>query len=84
VAIHGLDGHWRKTWTHENGVFWLEELLPNSLPNARIYSYGYDSRTHASSPITEQFIHDFARQLVSELVLEREMTEVRVPPIVIP
>ena len=61
-------------------MFWLEGLLPKSLPSARIYSYGYDSRTHASSPITEQFIHDFARQLVSELVLEREVTEVSGSP----
>ena len=81
MAVHGLDGHWRKTWTHENGLSWLEVLLPKSLPNSRIYSYGYDSRTHGSSPITQQFIHDFSRQLVSELVLERETKEVSVRPI---
>lgn len=76
VAVHGLDGHWQETWTHQNGVFWLRDLLPKYLPSARIYSYGYDSRTHASSPITEQFIDDFARSLVSELAVERQSTKV--------
>lgn len=76
IAVHGLDGHWRKTWTADNGVFWLQDLLPEVVPGARVFSYGYDSRTHDSSPVADQFIYDHARSLVAELALEREETDV--------
>ncbi|CCA75867.1 related to tetratricopeptide repeat domain protein-Neosartorya fischeri [Serendipita indica DSM 11827] len=46
VAIHGLQGHREKTWTTDDGVCWLRDLLPSDLPNARILSYGYDVDTH--------------------------------------
>lgn len=52
IAVHGLDGTWNKTWTAENGVFWLRDLIPQLIPDARVFSYGYDSRTRASSSIS--------------------------------
>ncbi|KAL1634772.1 hypothetical protein SLS56_002174 [Neofusicoccum ribis] len=36
IAIHGLNGHREKTWTADNGVLWLQELLPAEIPHARI------------------------------------------------
>lgn len=79
VAIHGLNGHREKTWTSKNNVLWLRDLLPQILPNARIMTWGYDSRTHARNPISSQHLHDHADTLVSDLWLEREMTSVGVP-----
>ena len=35
IAIHGLNGHRLKTWTHDNGTLWLRDLLPKTLPGCR-------------------------------------------------
>jgi hypothetical protein len=32
VAVHGLNGHSEKTWTADNGVNWLRDLLPEDFP----------------------------------------------------
>ncbi|KAE9372424.1 hypothetical protein N431DRAFT_408655 [Stipitochalara longipes BDJ] len=40
--VHGLTGNRKKTWTHENGVFW-PELLAKDYPKARVITYGYDA-----------------------------------------
>jgi hypothetical protein len=74
--VHGLNGHCEKTWTAGNGVNWLRDLLPHDLPNARILSWGYDANTHSSSRVSCQYLFDHARTLVSELCLEREVTQV--------
>jgi hypothetical protein len=45
VAVHGLGGHRLGTWTDKRtGCLWLRDSLPSELPNARIMSYGYDSK----------------------------------------
>jgi hypothetical protein len=74
--VHGLNGHRDKTWTAGNGVNWLRDLLPHDLPNARILSWGYDANTHSSSRVSCQYLFDHARTLVSDLCLEREVTQV--------
>jgi hypothetical protein len=33
----------RQTLTVERKVFWPRDLLPNDIPDARIYTYGYDA-----------------------------------------
>jgi hypothetical protein len=47
VFLHGLHGHRKNTWTYKapdgTECFWPQDLLPHDLPNARIYSYGYDA-----------------------------------------
>jgi hypothetical protein len=48
VLIHGLFGHPWKTWADEAAKnpeksFWPKTLLPEAIPNARIYSFGYDA-----------------------------------------
>lgn len=76
IAVHGLDGHWKRSWVAKNGVFWLQDLLPQAIPEARVYSYGYDSRTRGSSfPLTLD-ITEGGKELVAELALERELTKV--------
>ncbi|ROW15424.1 hypothetical protein VPNG_02302 [Cytospora leucostoma] len=45
VFIHGLNGHRDNTWRHENSMKpWPEVILPRHVQNARIMTYGYDSR----------------------------------------
>jgi pimeloyl-ACP methyl ester carboxylesterase len=43
IALHGLGGHWKNTWTDTNGKFWLRDYLPEKLINARVLSWGYNS-----------------------------------------
>ena len=79
VAVHGLDGHRENTWTAENGVLWLKTLLFEDLPKARVYTYGYDSRTHSRDYISSETFYGHARSLVGELTLERRYTKVLYP-----
>ncbi|EFE44249.1 LipA and NB-ARC domain protein [Trichophyton verrucosum HKI 0517] len=45
VAVHGLNGDAFISWKHrDTGVMWLKDLLPSSLPNARIMTFGYNSK----------------------------------------
>lgn len=82
VAIHGLNGHREKTWTANNNVLWLKDLLPEKIPNARIIVWGYDSSTHSTNPISAQYLHDHADTLISDLCLERALTTTRQRPII--
>ena len=77
MAIHGLNGHCEKTWTADNGVNWVRHLLPDDLPNARIFSWGYDANTHSSSGVSCQYIYDHAKSLVANLCQERDWTQVQ-------
>jgi hypothetical protein len=65
VAIHGLNGDIQNTWTHKRGTFWLQDLLPVSMPGARVFSYGYPSDIVLSRSVAR--IGDFAIHLLNEL-----------------
>lgn len=75
VAVHGLNGHRDMTWTAANAVHWLRDLLPSDIPNARVFCWGYDANTHGKR-VSCQYLYDHARTLVSDLCLQRELTEV--------
>ena len=84
VAVHGQNGHWENTFTAANGVCWLRTLLPKHAPNIRVLSYGYDARTHGSSPFSQEHLHGHAEQLIRELRRERTITEVNMQTIALP
>jgi hypothetical protein len=65
VAIHGINGDALRTWTHTNGKCWLKDFLPDSLPRARIYSFGYASELAFNHSLA--VLGDFARRLFSDL-----------------
>jgi hypothetical protein len=70
VAVHGLNGSGRKTWTDkQTGSFWLEDLLPGSVPAARIMTFAYDSALAFSR--SKAGIENFARDLLNRLRLLR-------------
>lgn len=79
VAVHGLGGHWKKTWTAENGKMWLRDFLPNQLPTARIMSYGYNSKTAFSKSVTD--IEDESTLLLNYLAGERRLEVEKSRPI---
>lgn len=74
VAIHGLNGHRDRTWIAGNGTNWLKDLLPEKIPNVRIFSYGYDAKTHGF--VSQQYLHDHGNALVADMSLVRRSTAV--------
>ncbi|KAF8526961.1 hypothetical protein BU17DRAFT_61934 [Hysterangium stoloniferum] len=40
IAIHGLDGDREGTWTADNGILWIRDMLPDDISNARVLTYG--------------------------------------------
>ena len=90
VAIHGLNGHREKTWTFEGkgktgDVLWLRDLLPSIVLNARIWSWGYDSRTRSKShgeQLTIKSLYDHGRELVFDLDGERRASNSHRRPII--
>ena len=83
VAVHGLDGDREKSWTADNGVLWLRALLPEEIPNARVLTYGYDSRTLSSEHLTHQTLYGHSESLISALSLYRRRTKASVPVVIV-
>ncbi len=54
-----------KTWTHEgSGKMWLCDFLLHGLPQARIYTYGYDSQIPS---LTTATIRDYGEMLLNAI-----------------
>src|SRR5271156_2088801 len=85
VAIHGLGGHWRDTWTGDNGKLWLRDSVPLRLKdsgfNSRVFSYGYDSSTAFSKAVTD--ITDEAEMLLDRIKGGRASRAERYRPIIL-
>jgi hypothetical protein len=69
VAIHGINGDARQTWTHGNGKCWLKDFLPETHSEARIYTFGYPAGVAFSRSFAK--IEDFARRLLIDLTAVR-------------
>ncbi|KAF8526914.1 hypothetical protein BU17DRAFT_61891 [Hysterangium stoloniferum] len=74
VAIHGLNGDPKESWTADNGSLWLRDFLPQDMVPARILSYGYDAYVHGRKQLSEQTLNGHARDFVVKLVLYRKRT----------
>jgi hypothetical protein len=72
IAVHGFNGHLENTWTAENSILWLRDLLPQEVPRARILTFGYDTGNRQ--------VFDVGESLVSELSLERRKNKVGTSP----
>ncbi|KAL8867775.1 MAG: hypothetical protein Q9198_008394 [Flavoplaca austrocitrina] len=59
----------------DNGelVYWPRHLLPQTLPDARVFTYGYDTRVrHAmGSPVSKNSVYDIALDFLGVLEAER-------------
>ena len=80
VAVHGLDGHLEKSWTADNGVLWLCDLLPKKILHARILTYGYDAYMRGRNWLSKESLQDLTKNLVSSLAEERRISKVTRDP----
>ncbi|KAF4443834.1 Protein SERAC1 [Fusarium austroafricanum] len=78
VLVHGLNGSPDKTWTAKNGTFWPLDLLPTALrgagaqANVLVYGYNADSYSKKNDRMaSDNFIHQHAQNLVTNLMLHR-------------
>ncbi|KAK8139498.1 hypothetical protein PG984_002878 [Apiospora sp. TS-2023a] len=80
VFIHGLDGHWRASFTQDN-VFWPSQYLPHDVEDIRILLFGYDARVISKSPISKT-VYNHAEALVGDLVRLRRESKTEKRPII--
>ncbi|KAF8526885.1 hypothetical protein BU17DRAFT_7170, partial [Hysterangium stoloniferum] len=81
VAIHGLDGDPEWSFTASNGVLWLRDLLPTSIPTARVLTYGYDARTQGVNR-SQQTLYDLSVDLIAKLSTFRVHTNTEKRPLI--
>jgi hypothetical protein len=74
VAIYSINGHPFTTWTHEDGVCWIRDFLLGHLPEARIFTFGYESKV--TFTLSTGGLGDFARSLLVALTGTRKSREV--------
>lgn len=75
VFIHGLTGGREKTWTHEDGTFWPQDLLPSDFAKARILIFGYDADiAHIFGQASINTLRDHGRTLCTDLTMLRLRT----------
>lgn len=59
-----------------NALFWPKELLPDAIPQSRIYTWGYDvDVNHIFSSAGQATVFQHARSLLSDLANERSSDE---------
>ena len=80
IAITGFGGHafgsWRARFSTERPLdrpMWLRDFLPQRFPNARVMTYGYDSRLRGSN---EANITDYRRGFIQCLQNSRRQCPV--------
>jgi hypothetical protein len=81
VFVHGLQGHPKKTWTWSTAnsskiVYWPQDFLPQSTPDARILVYGYDSKVSRffEGAANQNSFLGHARTLIHDLVAVRRQS----------
>ena len=82
VAVHGLGGHQYDTWTHDNGIMWLRDLLPQDIPNARVMTWGYDSEPQTAKHFIHMMTYSHPHNLLSALYSLRKDTKSNDRPII--
>lgn len=79
ILVHGLHGDQKTTWICGSGngsVFWPKDLLSTDIPNARIFTFGYDAKiVHFWSRPSENSIDTYSVDLWDQLVNKRSETD---------
>jgi hypothetical protein len=77
ILVHGLTGNSHGTWTDPGtGVHWPSKLLPQDIPDARIFCFGYDADvTSFLGHASRNRLTEHAKSLMGDVVREREDTD---------
>lgn len=73
VFVHGFTGHPERTWTLSGGratasTYWPREKIPQSLPKARIWTFGYDTKlNHPFRSENQNTVYGEGKELVASL-----------------
>jgi len=80
IFVHGLGGHPKTTWATEKHqtfwtrrapplVFWPEQYLAPAIPQARIWTYGYNAAVTGGlfNPTNKNNISEHGRDLAARL-----------------
>lgn len=82
--MHGLGGHWLRTWQAADGAVWLRDRLPQLLAEhniqARTLSYGYDADFIFTNTVND--ISVVARDLLNQIDSVRTTEVQKKAPIV--
>ena len=84
MFIHGLRGDRENTWKKEN-TLWPKELLPKTIPRARILTFGYDADVYHfwSKPASDNTVKTHGDNLTASLVgLRHQEKETATGPII--
>lgn len=66
IAVTGLAGHAFGSWkSRGRSAMWLRDFLPQSVPDARILTYGYDSKLFMNNSTAS--IREFSRNFLEAL-----------------
>ncbi|KAF8855271.1 hypothetical protein BDZ45DRAFT_507816 [Acephala macrosclerotiorum] len=69
VAVHGLYGDPRETWTADGeSNTWLEKNVHETYPNSRVMTFGYSNEVSRKGIATRISIREKALQLLEELL----------------
>ena len=75
VFVHGLTGNRETTWTYNKSIFWPRDLLSKELPDARIFTFGYDADIiRALATAGSNTIRDHGKSLAQDLSMRRIRT----------
>ncbi|KAI1411905.1 hypothetical protein F5Y13DRAFT_180512 [Hypoxylon sp. FL1857] len=87
IAVHGLGGSWRTTWSagrDEDPAIWLCDRLPESLArlnvHPRIRAFGYDSSFVFTSSVSD--LEGCAEDLLTRIRIIRQTKEEKQAPII--
>lgn len=72
VFIHGLTGDRERTWKYGDAEPWPATLLPTTLPEARVLTFGYDAYvTDVGGVVSKNRVSHHAMNLVAALATYR-------------
>jgi hypothetical protein len=73
IAVVGLAGHGFGTWKAKGKAdMWLRDFLPETVPDARIMTYGYDTELPGSQ--SEKSVVELSKNLLESIKTSRDET----------
>ncbi|PTB53172.1 hypothetical protein M431DRAFT_509509 [Trichoderma harzianum CBS 226.95] len=82
IAVTGLSGHAFGSWQPKSKPdMWLRDFLPGSIPNARVLTYGYDTKLPGSR--SKSSILQLSRKLLESIKTTRDESTKHRPLILI-